>query len=43
MKKLAIIVALAMFTGTAVTDGYINGYTRSDGTYVQGALPEQPH
>lgn len=44
MKKLAIIIAaLAMFTGTAMADGYVNGYTRSDGTYVPGHYRSSPN
>jgi opacity protein-like surface antigen len=37
----AVFVLLAATT-TALADEYVNGYTRSDGTYVQGYYRSSP-
>lgn len=35
MKKLMIGIAIVLASVSAQADTYVNGYTRSDGTYVQ--------
>lgn len=44
MKKtiIAILITLA-FATVASADTYVNGYTRSDGTYVQGHWRSSPN
>lgn len=34
MKRIALIAALAALSAPAISDTLVNGYTRSDGTYV---------
>lgn len=36
MKKFLLVVTLVLFIATQAIAGYVNGYTRSDGTYVSG-------
>lgn len=35
MKKTALLFALLSLSASAFADTYVNGYTRSNGTYVQ--------
>lgn len=41
MKKIIFISALLIST-SAMSDTYVQGYTRSDGTYVQGHMRSSP-
>ena len=45
MKKLIYTIAILMFTliSFAQTSTYVNGYTRSNGTYVQGYYRTTPN
>lgn len=43
MKRLALLAILAAFSTTVTADQYVNGYTRSDGTYVQGYYRSSPN
>lgn len=36
MKTIATLLLLLSFAGTAFADQWVNGYTRKDGTYVNG-------
>lgn len=36
MKRVALLVALVLLSGSAFADKYVSGYTKRDGTYVQG-------
>lgn len=36
MKKLLILLLLLTFTTSCYAANYVNGYTRKNGTYVQG-------
>ncbi len=42
MKYAALLIALVTFSGAALADNYVNGYTRKDGTYVQGHMKSSP-
>ncbi len=43
MKRTALLfVALLALSGAAHADRYVNGYTRKDGTYVQGHMKSSP-
>lgn len=42
MKSTVLLLALIMFSGTAIADKYVHGYTRKDGTYVQGHMQSSP-
>ncbi len=42
MKHTALFIALFALTGAALADQYVNGYTRKDGTYVQGHMKSSP-
>ena len=46
MKKAFIFTALSIlmlgFTGQSFADTYVNGYTKSNGTYVQGHYRSSP-
>lgn len=42
MKKLALILAIVAFTGSAYAGEYVKGYTRSNGTYVNGYTRSSP-
>lgn len=39
---IALVAVAAMAPVTAAHAGYVNGYTRSDGTYVQGYQRSAP-
>jgi hypothetical protein len=39
---IAAVFALLLLTAPAFADEYVNGYTRSDGTYVQGYYRSSP-
>jgi len=43
MKRIILIAALAAFSATALADTYVKGYTRSDGTQVQGHTRSGPN
>ncbi len=43
MKKILIGILLASFAGLVGADTWVNGYTRSDGTYVQGHNRSPPN
>lgn len=46
MKKMIIAItmlALMFIAGPVSADQYVNGYTRSDGTYVQGYHRSSPN
>ena len=36
MKKILLVLLIAIFTTSLAYAGYVRGYTRSDGTVVQG-------
>ena len=42
MMVIIAIVATMLLCGVASADQYVNGYTRSDGTYVQGYYRSSP-
>lgn len=42
MKRTALLFALAALSGTVLADKYVSGYTRKDGTYVQGHIKSSP-
>lgn len=42
MKKAIIIAAMAALPFAVQADTWVNGYTRSDGTYVQGHYRSSP-
>lgn len=43
MRALLLALVLGAFAATsAIADTYVNGYTRSDGTYVQGHYRSSP-
>jgi hypothetical protein len=42
MKSTVLLIALVTFSGAALADKYVNGYTRKDGTYVQGHMKSSP-
>lgn len=43
MKKLILALTLAFVSVVALADQYVNGYTRKDGTYVQGYTRSSPN
>tara|TARA_B100001079_G_C15973813_1_gene324499 strand:- start:194 stop:442 length:249 start_codon:yes stop_codon:yes gene_type:complete len=44
MKKLLLVIILVFFTiGSVFADTWVNGYYRSDGTYVQGHYRSSPN
>ena len=42
MKRIALIVTLFAMSCPALAGDYVNGYTRRDGTYVQGHSKTSP-
>jgi len=42
MKRTALFLALVALSGAVLADQYVNGYTRKDGTYVQGHAKSSP-
>jgi hypothetical protein len=36
VKRLLIAFAILLFTATSIFAGYVNGYYKKNGTYVQG-------
>ncbi len=42
MKKFAFVLMLVTLSGSVFAQGYVNGYTRKDGTYVQGHTRSAP-
>jgi hypothetical protein len=42
MKRTILFLALGALSGTAFADTYVKGYTRKDGTYVQGHTKSSP-
>lgn len=42
MKKLVLTLTLFTLSGSIFAQSYINGYTRKDGTYVQGHMKSRP-
>ena len=42
MKRAVLFLALATLSGAVLADKYVNGYTRKDGTYVQGHTKSSP-
>ncbi len=43
MKKLMIVGILVLFVASAGADQYVNGYTKSNGTYVEGYNRSSPN
>lgn len=43
MKKRLIFAGLLIFASVTQADEYVNGYTRPDGTYVQGYYRSSPN
>jgi len=43
MKKILLVLLIAIFTTSLAYAGYVRGYTRSDGTYVQGYWRSEPN
>jgi hypothetical protein len=43
MKKLFLAIALTLLSTSAFADSYVNGYTRKDGTQVQGHYRSSPN
>lgn len=43
MKKLIAAFGVILIATTAHAGQYVNGYTRSDGTYVQGHFRSSPN
>ncbi len=43
MKKFTILLIMAIFTLPAIADTWVNGYQRSNGTYVQGHYRSSPN
>ena len=39
---LLISIIITLFTSSAFADSYVNGYTKRDGTYVQGYTRSSP-
>jgi hypothetical protein len=42
MKRTALFIALATLSGVVLAEKYVSGYTRKDGTYVQGHTKSSP-
>lgn len=42
MRSIFLLIALITFSGAALAEKYVNGYTRKDGTYVQGHMKSRP-
>lgn len=43
MKKIMLLCSIScLFASMAIADQWVNGYTRSDGTYVQGHYRTSP-
>lgn len=42
MKRKVLLFTLITLCGVAIADQYVNGYTRKDGTYVQGHVKSTP-
>lgn len=42
MKKLLLVLALAVMAVGAMADTWVNGYTKRDGTHVQGHHRSSP-
>ncbi|MDP2787016.1 MAG: hypothetical protein Q8O79_02935 [Pseudomonadota bacterium] len=42
MKRTVIFVAAVLVSGTVLADQYVKGYTKKDGTYVQGHTKSEP-
>lgn len=42
MKKIAALLALTLLASAAYAQKYVNGYTKRDGTYVQGHFKSAP-
>lgn len=42
MKRTVLFLALVTLSGAVLADQYVNGYTRKDGTYVQGHTKSSP-
>jgi hypothetical protein len=42
MKRAVLSLTLAILSGSALADKYVNGYYRKDGTYVQGHTKSSP-
>jgi hypothetical protein len=42
MKSTLIFITLIAISGVAVAQKYVNGYTKKDGTYVQGHNKSSP-
>jgi|Deesub1362B_J571_1020462.scaffolds.fasta_scaffold17750_1 hypothetical protein len=43
MKKIAICMIVGMVSMPVIADKYVNGYTRSDGTYVDSYYRTSPN
>ncbi len=43
MKKIFAFIAISFLLVSAAYAGYVNGYTRKDGTYVQGHNRSDPN
>ncbi len=43
MKKSLAFVAIALLSGLASAQTYVQGHVRSDGTYVQGHVRSSPN
>lgn len=41
--KIVIACALLMFSAASMADTWVNGYTKRDGTYVQGHYRSSPN
>jgi len=42
MKRLIVFLVAGLMAGAAFADSYVDGYTRKDGTYVQGHTKSSP-
>ncbi len=43
MKKAIILIAMVAGLVTSASAGYVSGYTKSNGTYVQGHYRSDPN
>lgn len=43
MKKIIVLVLLVLFANCTFADTWVNGYTKRDGTYVQGHYRSTPN
>jgi hypothetical protein len=43
MRNLILLVVISLISLVAVSDDYVNGYMKRDGTYVEGYMKSSPN